>query len=489
MAGEPSLFEAVDQGDAEAVRRALERDPAVVHGDASYRGEPSFRSAPLTHAAYRGHLEVVRVLLEANAPLRPRNAWNPLEQAAAGGHLELVLALLQAGAKPDAGDALAEAAKGGHLEIMRALLDAGADPNRGQTYSTPLDEAARSGSMAAVRLVLERGARCQGSTALLGAAQKGSSALIELLLERGADLGARYANGQTALHVAAYEGNASACEALLQAGADPDATDDSGDTAVDVATGDDLVSRLRPTGGADAGDVAGGLLESLRQDLEKLRQFLTTLKEARVRRAIIRAAERRVVRWEWLSNSFADPRPYYSERFGFPRPRLLRDQPSSRGLARGATQLGVDRDGRRVLEREVMHALDGVVKCTVYRRLAPDLVVAVVVDSHEVKRAWVARVEDRGLRALIHSTGQAEVYRWEGPRLITVDHWERLDRRTRSGGREEFSHDAHGRLDSIEVVAADGARRTRFKRKERGESISSVVATSVSISCARSQAW
>jgi len=60
--------------------------------------------------------------------------------------------------------ALAVAAQFGHVEIVRLLLDAGEDPDRynpagGHSHSTPLHQAALAGHLEVVRLMVERGAR------------------------------------------------------------------------------------------------------------------------------------------------------------------------------------------------------------------------------------------------------------------------------------------------------------------------------------------
>jgi hypothetical protein len=60
--------------------------------------------------------------------------------------------------------ALALAAQFGHVEIVRLLLDAGEDPDRynppgGHSHATPLHQAAAAGHKAVVSLLVERGAR------------------------------------------------------------------------------------------------------------------------------------------------------------------------------------------------------------------------------------------------------------------------------------------------------------------------------------------
>ncbi|HYM09704.1 MAG TPA: ankyrin repeat domain-containing protein [Bryobacterales bacterium] len=85
--------------------------------------------------------------------------------AAAGlGRLADARQLLAAAGGEDRHRALALAAQHGHLEIVRLLLDAGEDPNRynpkgNHGHSTPLHQAVWSGHEAVVRLLVERGAR------------------------------------------------------------------------------------------------------------------------------------------------------------------------------------------------------------------------------------------------------------------------------------------------------------------------------------------
>ena len=85
--------------------------------------------------------------------------------AAAGlGRLDRVRELLPAAGAENRHRALALSAQHGHLEIVRLLLDAGEDPNRynpkgNHGHSTPLHQAVCAGHEAVVRLLVERGAR------------------------------------------------------------------------------------------------------------------------------------------------------------------------------------------------------------------------------------------------------------------------------------------------------------------------------------------
>jgi ankyrin repeat protein len=120
------------------------------------QGEPG---TPVTHA----HFAIVRVLVEAGAALE-----NP-------GQLT----------------AVSYAAYAGHLDILRYLLDRGASPDGGATgeahpVPTPLAMAVRQGKADAVRLLLERGANARirtpaGDDALALARKLGRTEFVSLL--------------------------------------------------------------------------------------------------------------------------------------------------------------------------------------------------------------------------------------------------------------------------------------------------------------------
>jgi ankyrin repeat protein len=247
-------------------------------------------ATPLMIAAGSGYgatVETVELLLEFGASIEPGPSgvsalwyacgglgWN----YPPGGDAERVKALLEAGSDarvirppvtPIPGgrrgigiSALARAAGFGDADRVELLLAAGADPAvvGGHTFEMPLHEAARSGSAAVIRLLLDAGAplgapidahddpvialvtSVEGLTALLEAGADpnspcpyGSSVaehiasakatvqerttMLRLLVASGGDL----ESPSPAIYGAAMKGDAEAVEALLAAGADPSA--------------------------------------------------------------------------------------------------------------------------------------------------------------------------------------------------------------------------------------------------------------------------
>jgi Ankyrin repeats (3 copies) len=108
-------------------------------------------------AALHGEMDSVRALLARGARIR-------LPIAAALGITDDARRLLPSADGHDRHLALALAAQYGHVEIVRVLLDAGEDPDRynppgGHSHCTPLHGAAGAGHEKVVRLLVERGAR------------------------------------------------------------------------------------------------------------------------------------------------------------------------------------------------------------------------------------------------------------------------------------------------------------------------------------------
>lgn len=124
--------------------------------------------------------EVAAVLFEMQAvdALLGRGARMTLPLAAALGRAEDVRRLLPKADPEERHLALALSSQYGHVEAVRLLLDAGEDPNRfnpvgGHSHSTPLHEAAGNGHLDVVRLLIERGAKTDIRDILFGGTAEG----------------------------------------------------------------------------------------------------------------------------------------------------------------------------------------------------------------------------------------------------------------------------------------------------------------------------
>lgn len=127
------------------------------HGAALEGPGSKWQSSVMTALAF-GYLATARLLAARGAPI------DQLPAVAGLGRLEDARRLLAAADAPSRQVALALASQHGHVEVVRLLLEAGADPNRHNpegfhSHSTPLHQAAWAGHADVVRLLVERGAR------------------------------------------------------------------------------------------------------------------------------------------------------------------------------------------------------------------------------------------------------------------------------------------------------------------------------------------
>src|SRR6185436_4366211 len=234
-------------------------DVAREHGFPSWRAlkatvEERRRAsvAAFVDACRGGNAGTVHELLAASPDLadaRDAHGSTPLHAAAARGHLDVVRLLLQYRADPnarDAGDnalALHFAAGGGHIETVRALLDAGADVHgHGDVHEADVigwasSMLTRPADLHAdvLGLLLERGARHH----LFSAMATGDLDLIRRVVEDNPDAldrrMSRFEHGQTPLHFAIGRQRDDILDVLIELGADLEARDLSGRTALEAA--------------------------------------------------------------------------------------------------------------------------------------------------------------------------------------------------------------------------------------------------------------
>jgi hypothetical protein len=120
------IFGAVSGGDVNELARLMDANPHLMEA----RNPDSYRQTPLMMAAKRGHVGVVRLLVERGADVNAAGPFGStaLHFAAEGGHGEMVSILLNHGADPSRRDHLAgttplcSASGRGHLGVVRQLL-------------------------------------------------------------------------------------------------------------------------------------------------------------------------------------------------------------------------------------------------------------------------------------------------------------------------------------------------------------------------------
>uniref|UniRef100_A0A0A9WC50 Ankyrin repeat and KH domain-containing protein 1 n=1 Tax=Lygus hesperus TaxID=30085 RepID=A0A0A9WC50_LYGHE len=195
----------------------------------------------LMEASMDGHVEVARLLLDSGAQVNmPTDSFeSPLTLAACGGHVDLALLLIERGANieevNDEGyTPLMEAAREGHEDMVAVLLVKGANINAQteETQETALTLACCGGFLEVANFLIKNGAEIElgASTPLMEAAQEGHLDLVRYLLEANADVNAQTQTGDTALTYACENGHTEVAKLLLQYGADLEHESEGGRT-------------------------------------------------------------------------------------------------------------------------------------------------------------------------------------------------------------------------------------------------------------------
>jgi ankyrin repeat protein len=124
-----NLHSASKRGDLEAVKHHLAQKGVNINLRDYRSGQTALHAT-----AAKGHLEIVKFLVQSRADINSSNRFSetPLHAAAEKGHLEIVKFLVQSGAEKDTKDnqnqtPLNFAAFYGHLEIVKFLVESGAD--------------------------------------------------------------------------------------------------------------------------------------------------------------------------------------------------------------------------------------------------------------------------------------------------------------------------------------------------------------------------
>jgi len=224
-AGEIHL--AVDRGDSVAVKSILDRQPDDLNA------RDSLGMTPLNQAAFKGHIYLVRMLLDRGADFRigDKDSSLPIHNAAVAGQTGSIALLIDKGSDINAQDrngetALLFASSYRKFETAAWLIEKGANVNLANLrQETPLQTAAMSDNMELARLLIEHGATTElpdsyGRTPLLLVArERGNAEMATFLLDHGANINARDRFGDTPLSLAAWRGFRSLCDLFLAHGA------------------------------------------------------------------------------------------------------------------------------------------------------------------------------------------------------------------------------------------------------------------------------
>ncbi|MCI0541650.1 MAG: ankyrin repeat domain-containing protein [Verrucomicrobiales bacterium] len=245
-------------GNLARVRELLDHAPSLVNRLSEYHAGYIGGGAPIKNAAARGHLEVVKFLLERGAdPNLPEEGIAPnghaLYSAAANGHYEVVKVLLEHGAHPNAevessADTLSRAISNKDQKMIDLLCAHGAARavhlmayyNDLQTAAAvfavnpalandpeALANAASEGHEAFVRLMLRYWPDLPRRVRFPGWAVGGKTREInELLFQHGLNASAPDWLGITPLHHLARNGDVEKASLFLDHGADLDARDE-----------------------------------------------------------------------------------------------------------------------------------------------------------------------------------------------------------------------------------------------------------------------
>ena len=199
--GYTNLMKAADNGDFDLANKSIDR--ATIDKQTGYLSGGGARgSTALMIAAYKGHTDIVELLLNNGAQIETQNndGDTALMRAVINNSIDAALVLLVHGANIEAEDKqghtpLIVAAQNGLMDMANLLLG-----QRGQIKITKND-----GSTVVIKAAQIEAQDKYGNTPLIVAAQNGNTEMATLLLEHGADKNTRDTKGWTALDWAEKE--------------------------------------------------------------------------------------------------------------------------------------------------------------------------------------------------------------------------------------------------------------------------------------------
>jgi ankyrin repeat protein len=260
----PCLLHATPLHDAAAAGDVLQAGALIMDDPSSVNVRDKRGFTPLSMAAQKGNLDVVKLLVEKGAAVDAKANYvgSPASVSEFYADPQIVkLLTVKAPIEATGATPLYIAAKEGHVAVMTVLLDKGAAIDaKADDAGTPLTISALNGHAGAVELLLDRGAAVEGfskggATALVLAGQSGHASIVQMLLKKGAAVDAKDDDGFTPLARAVQHRDVESAmrldviKLLLANGADPGArgpTAHGAKTALELAEGqhDTAVGKL-----------------------------------------------------------------------------------------------------------------------------------------------------------------------------------------------------------------------------------------------------
>ncbi|CAJ1077505.1 ankyrin repeat domain-containing protein 6b isoform X1 [Xyrichtys novacula] len=204
--------------------------------------------SPLHLAAYKGHTEVVRILLKAGCDLdiQDDGEQTALHRAAVVGNSDIISSLIQEGCALDRQDkdgntALHEVSWHGFSQSVKLLVKAGVNVHaKNKAGNTALHLACQNGHAQSSKVLLLGGSRPDGKnhmgdTCLHVAARYNHVQMIRILLGAFCSVSEKNLAGDTPLHIASALSHKKTVRLLLEAGADSRICNNAGQTALDQA--------------------------------------------------------------------------------------------------------------------------------------------------------------------------------------------------------------------------------------------------------------
>ena len=256
MANTQVIFKPIEDGDLDEVARLLKRDTGLANVCRTRPGKEG--QTPLQVAAARGHMDVVRLLIDKGADVYALAEWTyPAIEHAHWAKQSDVVDYFRGEAADKAlgtnglGIEINLAARNGWADVVAKHIERAplSVYRRRVLGDTPLHWSAHNGDTAIVAMLLDAGAETAADdTVLYGGkplhwASEHEPESVRLLLANGADPNSRNIlpgerEGFPPLAMCASQGDDCAeCAVLLLAGgADPSLVDAKGRTALDIAT-------------------------------------------------------------------------------------------------------------------------------------------------------------------------------------------------------------------------------------------------------------